>query len=485
MPFVKPILGTLLAGLALAAPPGRATAGPRASSPPHGKKVSPASAPAAGNSEQAAAPELPFEKYTLPNGLEVILHEDHRVPQVAVDVWFKVGSKDEQPGRTGFAHLFEHVMFQGSKHVGEDKHFAYLQKAGVSNANGSTSEDRTNYFEVLPSNQLELALWLESDRMGFLLDRSGLQETFDGQRDVVKNERRQRVENRPMGIVNKVTIEALFPPSHPYHHEVIGSMEDLSIARLDDVRAFFHRWYVPNNATLVIAGDFDPARTKSLVEQYFAPIPEGPPVSRLATASPVLDREKRVAVEAKVQQPQLFIDFVTPRHFAPGDHELDLAAQILAGGKASRLYRKLVYELQIAQSVTASQQSQLLDSIFEISASPMPGHSLDEILKVVDQELDDLATKPVQARELLRAQNQIEFDTFRSLESLLARAERLQTYNYNAGDPGFLQRDLAAYREIDAGAVQQAVARYLRKDARLVVTVTPNPEAPIMGRMIP
>ncbi|MES1206293.1 MAG: pitrilysin family protein [Pseudomonadota bacterium] len=432
-----------------------------------------------------SGPDLPFEKYSLPNGLEVILHEDHRVPQVAVDIWYKVGSKDEQLGRTGFAHLFEHVMFQGSKHVGEDKHFAYLQKAGVSNANGSTSEDRTNYFEVVPSNQLELALWLESDRMGFLLDRPGLKETFDGQRDVVKNERRQRVENRPMGIVNKVTIEALFPPTHPYHHEVIGSMDDLSVATLDDVRRFFHRWYVPNNATLVIAGAFDPARAKALVEQYFAPIPAGPPVTRIAPPPVVLDREKRVALEAKVQQPQLFINFPTPRNFAPGDHELDLVAQILGGGKASRLYRRLVYDLQIAQAVSAGQQSQLLDSVFEISASPMPGHTLDEIVKVIDEELERIRTAPVTPEELTRAKNQIEFDTLRSLESLLARAERLQNYNYNGGDAGLLQRDMAAYSAIDAGGVQQAAARYLRKDGRVVVTVTPNPDAPIMGRVKP
>ena len=183
-------------------------------------------------------PQLPFEKYTLPSGLEVILHEDHRVPEVVVDVWYKVGSKDEVAGRTGFAHLFEHVMFQGTKHVGEDKHFEYLQKAGASNVNGSTSPDRTNYFEVVPSNQVELALWLESDRMGFLLDRPGFRETLDNQRDVVKNERRQRVENRPMGLMSRLILEALYPPQHPYHHEVIGSMEDLSVASVDDVKAF-------------------------------------------------------------------------------------------------------------------------------------------------------------------------------------------------------------------------------------------------------
>jgi predicted Zn-dependent peptidase len=432
------------------------------------------------------APELPFERHKLANGLEVILHEDHRIPQVAVDVWYKVGSKDEQPGRTGFAHLFEHVMFQGSKHVGEDKHFEYLQKAGVSSANGSTSEDRTNYFEVVPSNQLELALWLESDRMGFLLDRAGLQQTLDGQRDVVKNERRQRVENRPMGLVTKVTLEALYPPTHPYHHEVIGSMEDLSVASLDDVRQFFQRWYVPNNATLVLAGDLDRARALELVEKYFGSIPAGPPVERApAPPPPALDRERRLALEAKVQQPQLFIDYLSPPVFSAGDHQMDIAAQLLGGGKASRLYRRLVYDLRIAQSVTAAQQSQQLASVFEITATPLPGHTLDEILKVIDEEIEKLRTAPVDVRELERAKNQIEFDLLRSLESVLARAERLQTYNYLAGDPGHLGKDLAAYQAVDTAAVQRAVTQHLRKDARVVVTVSPNPDAPIMGRLKP
>jgi len=459
-------------------------------------------APAAGSA--GAIPELRFEKYALPNGLEVILHEDHHVPQVVVDVWYKVGSKDEEPGRTGFAHLFEHVMFQGSKHVGEDKHFAYLQKAGVSNANGSTSEDRTNYFEVLPSNQLELALWLESDRMGFLLDRNGLQETFDGQRDVVKNERRQRIENRPMGLVNRVVLEALYPPSHPYHHEVIGSMEDLSRASLEDVKAFFHRYYAPSNASLVLVGDFDPARAKALIEQYFAAIPSGLPLAAAAAAPgsgapppatvpapparpappPVsLRAETRIALEAKVQQPQVFIDYPTPRSLSEGDHALDVTAQILAGGKASRLYRRLVYDLQIAQSVSAHQQSQLLQSVFEISATPIVGHTLDELVRVIDEEVEAMRAKPVEAGELERAKNQIEFDTFRSLEAPLAQAERLQTYNLLVGDPGYLARDIEMYRAVDAAAVQAAAAQYLRKDGRVVVTVTPNADAPIMGRV--
>ena len=442
----------------------------------------PAPAPAS-TLPDAALPQLAFEKYALPNGLEVILHEDHRIPEVAVDVWYKVGSKDEVDKRTGFAHLFEHVMFQGSKHVPEDKHFEYLQKAGVSNANGSTGTDRTNYFEVVPSNQLELALWLESDRMGFLLDRPGFKETIDVQRDVVKNERRQRVENRPMGLVEKVQLEALYPPEHPYHHEVIGSMEDLSAASVADVQAFFRTFYVPNNATLVIAGDVDKARAKALVEQYFGPIPRGGAIPRRAAALPPATAHA-IAMEAKVQQPQVTLAYPSPANFAPGDRELDVLANLLGNGKSSRLYKRLVYDLKIAQSVSASQDSQMLASSFEISASPMPGHTLDELMTVIGEEIGKLQKAPVDAVELERAKNQIESGTVRALEPLIARAERLQHYNYLLGDPGYLAEDLRRYRAVDAGGVQRAAQAYLKAGARVTVTVEPNPEAPIMGRVV-
>ncbi|HET6150549.1 MAG TPA: pitrilysin family protein [Polyangia bacterium] len=429
-------------------------------------------------------PQLPFEKYALPNGLEVILHEDHRVPEVVVDVWYKVGSKDEVAGRTGFAHLFEHVMFQGTKHVAEDKHFEYLQKAGASNVNGSTSPDRTNYFEVVPSNQVELALWLESDRMGFLLDRPGFRETLDNQRDVVKNERRQRVENRPMGLMSRLILEALYPPQHPYHHEVIGSMEDLSVASVDDVKAFFRTYYAPGNATLTIAGDFERTQIKELVEKYFAPIPpaEAAP-AQVTPPLPVLTAPRRIAMEAKVQQPFLSLAFPSPPSFASGDRELDLIANLLANGKASRLYRRLVYDMKIAQSVSASQDSQKLASYFEINASPMPGHTLDELLGVIDEELDRLRREPPSPAELDRAKNQLESDTIRNLEPLQARAERLQGYNYLLGDPGFLGEDLRLYRAVDGAALQRVAGQYLKKETRVIVTVDPNSEAPIMGRV--
>jgi zinc protease len=441
--------------------------------------LKPPADPAAAN-----LPQLPFEKYSLPNGLEVILHEDHRIPEVAVDVWYKVGSKDEADKRTGFAHLFEHVMFQGSKHVPEDKHFEYLQKAGVSNANGSTSQDRTNYFEVVPSNQLELALWLESDRMGFLLDRPGFKETIDVQRDVVKNERRQRVENRPMGLVERVELEALYPPAHPYHHEVIGSMEDLTAASVDDVKAFFRTFYVPNNACLVIAGDFARDATKALVEKYFGPIPGGGPVPRRPAVMPPGATSHAVAMEAKVQQPHLTLAYPTPANFAPGDRELDVLANVLGNGKSSRLYKRLVYDLKIAQSVSAAQDSSMLASAFEIEASPMPGHSLDELQKVIDEEIAKLQQTPVDDVELERAKNQIESGTVRALEPLIARAERLQHYNYLVGDPGYLGEDLRAYRAIDAEGVRRAAQSYLNPGARTVIAVEPNPDAPIMGRVV-
>jgi zinc protease len=438
---------------------------------------------AAPPSPSADLPQIAFEKYTLPNGLEVILHEDHRMPEVAVDVWYKVGSRDEAPGHTGFAHLFEHIMFQGTKHIPEDKYFEFLQKAGASNVNGSTAADRTNYFEVVPANELELGLWLESERMGFLLEWPSFKETLDNQRDVVKNEKRQRYENRPAGLISKVLAEALYPPDHPYHHEVIGSMEDLSAASVEDVKGFFRTYYAPGNATLTIAGDIDRARAKELVEKYFGPIPAGAPVVRRPGGEVRLAAPKRIAMEAKVQQPQLYVDYPSPANFAPGDRELDVLANVLGNGKSSRLYKRLVYDLKIAQSVSASQQSQLLTSTFEITASPMPGHTLDEILAVIDEEIAALQAKPVGEAELDRAKNQIESETVRSLEPLLARAERLQSYNYLLDDPGFLTEDLRRYRTVDPGAIQRVAQEVLNKDGRVVVTIEPNPDAPIMGRV--
>jgi zinc protease len=434
-------------------------------------------------SRAAGPPEIPFEKYQLANGLEVLLHADATVPTAHVELWYKVGSKDESPGRTGFAHLFEHIMFQGTKHVPEDAHFKYLAEAGASNRNGSTSEDLTNYFETLPANQLELALWLESSRMGFLLDRPSFKATFENQREVVKNERRQRIENAPMGAMDKVRGEALYPASHPYHHEVIGSMADLDAATEADIKSFFARYYAPSNALLLVAGDIDVAKTKGLIEKYFGPIPAGPPIARRSVPPDALTGERRIAMEAKVNLPSEVIVWHTVPIFQPGDAEMDLLAEILGGGKTSRLYKRLVYELKIAQAVRSNNSSRLHAGELEVVFTPLAGHTAAEIEKVVDEEIEKLRTQPVEPRELERVKNRTRTTFFRSLEPLQGRGSRLLMYAYYTGDPGYIGRDLARYQAVDAASLQKYAAQFLRKDARLIITVDPNPQAPIMGRV--
>jgi zinc protease len=320
-------------------------------------------------------PKLDIEKYTLPNGLEVILSEDHRVPLVGVDIWYHVGPAHEAPGRTGFAHLFEHMMFQGSKHIESDAHFKLLAGAGASGVNGTTGFDRTNYFETMPSNQLELALWLESDRMGYLLETVD-QAKLSNQQDVVRNERRQSTENRPYGIVEETMFKTLFPAGHPYHGVVIGSHADIQAAKLDDVREFFRQYYAPNNATLAIAGDIDKAATKKLIEKYFGSLKRGPAVPPVKIQTPVIASERRVVVEDRVELPRLYMAWITPPFFKEGDADADIAGSILGQGRVSRLYKKLEYEKQIAQNVTAYQYSTLHGSVFGIEATARPGHTL-------------------------------------------------------------------------------------------------------------
>lgn len=431
----------------------------------------------------AGAPDIPFEKYQLTNGLEVVLHVDRGAPVAHVELWYRVGSKDEVPGKTGFAHLFEHVMFQGTKHVPEDAHFKYLKEAGASNINGTTSFDRTNYFETVPANQLELALWLESSRMGYLLERSTFKETLDNQREVVKNERRQRVENAPMGAVLEVQLEALYPAGHPYRHSVIGSMADLTAASEADIRSFFRRFYAPNNAILVVAGDIDAAATKALIEKYFNALPVGSPITRLAAVPPRLTSERRIAMEANVNLPTEFMTWHSPARFADGDAELQVLGRVLAGGKSSRLYRRLVYEMKIAQNVSASQDGQLLGGNFDVSFTPLPGHSLAEIERVVDEELDRVRTQPLSPTELERVKNQIKTDTYASLEGIAARARQLASYALYTGDPGYIQKELARLQAVDAASVQKLAASLLGRHQRLVITVDSNPAAPIMGRI--
>lgn len=444
-----------------------------------------AAKPAPKASAQVAAPSdvpaLSFEKYTLPNGLEVILHRDQRLPVVAVDVWYHVGAFHESPDRTGFAHLFEHMMFQGSKNVADDQHIALLEKIGATDLNGTTDFDRTNYFETVPSNHLETALWLESDRMGFLLDAL-TQEKLDTQREVVKNERRQSIETAPYGLAEEKFWKALFPAPHPYFGVVIGSMADLDAATLSDVMSFFRKWYAPSNATLAIAGDFDPARTKALVEKYFGSLPkvEDPKPPRVAEVK--LDKEIVLHHDEPVATlPSVMVGWHSPRVFAPGDATADVLASILTHGKASRLHRRLVREKQLAQSVRASQQSLGAQSVFSITAIARPGVSTDALLSEIDAVLQEIRSSGVTADEVERAQNKTETAIIAQLQRVGGFggvADRLQTYNHYLGDPDYLAQDIARYRAVTPQSVQTFTREVLAPDRRVVLHAVPKAGKP-------
>jgi zinc protease len=424
---------------------------------------------------QAPALSVPNTQFQLPNGLNVILHRDTSVPVVSVNVWYHVGSGHERPGRTGFAHLFEHVMFEGSMHVPEGAFDSWLEAAGANN-NGSTSVDRTNYYIDLPANALDLALFLESDRMGFLLDDKA-PDKINGQRDVVKNEKRQGVDNQPYGQAFIELPAMLYPAGHPYSWSTIGSMEDLTAASFEDVARFFRTYYVPNNASLVIAGDIDIEATRKLVEKWFSEVPRGKPVPSLSPPAPVLEGVKRKTITDRVQLPRLYIGWHTPAHLKPGDATLDIVANLLSGGKNSRLYRRLVYDLQIAQDVSAFQQSQALGSTFFIIATARPGETLDKLQAVIDEELDKLRKTPPDAREMTRALNQIEANFYRAMERVGGfggKADQLNAYYKAAGTPDYFARDLARYQAISAADVRAAVEQYLPKDRRVELSVVPG-----------
>ena len=430
--------------------------------------------------------EIGFQKYTLPSGLEVILREDHRLPIVAVNLWYHVGPANEAAGRTGFAHLFEHMMFQGSGHVGDDQHFKLLEGAGASMINGTTDFDRTNYMEDIPSNQLELALWLESDRMGFLLDRLD-QPKLANQQDVVRNERRQSVENQPYGLVEEELYHQLFPQGHPYHANVIGSHADIQAAKLDDVKDFFRRYYAPNNASLAIVGDIDIAKTKTLVEKYFGSIPRGPAVPPVEAKTPPITSERRAVVKDKVELPRVYLAWITPSIFQPGDAEADLTARILGGSKASRLYKSLVFDKKIAQTVTATQQSLALVSIFQVTVTAKPGHTAEELEKAVDAELAAFAASGPTADELAAAQNALYSSAVLSLENMGSFggvADRLNRYNHFLKDPDYLNKDLARYAVLTPDSLKAFAAAHLQPSRRVVVyglpgekSLPPNPPA--------
>ena len=430
-----------------------------------------AATPAPPPAVAAAAPSIPFTKYRLDNGLEVILAPDKRLPVVAVNLWYHVGAANETPDRTGFAHLFEHMMFTGTKHVARGEAERLLEAAGGADSNATTGFDSTKYYDTVPANQLALALWTHADRMGYLLDALD-QKALANQQDVVRNERRETTENRPYGIVDEALYRELFPPGHPYRPAVIGSHADIQAAKLADVRDFFKRYYRPNNATLVIAGDFDPANARRLVQRYFGSFARGADVPKPAVATPPIVGERRLEVTDRIELPRVDLAWLTPPAYAPGDAELDIAAAILAGGKSSRLYKKLVYEKELAQSVDASQESSALTSIFDIQAVARPGHTPAELEAAIDEELAKLvADGPTQA-EVDRARSAYEHGLFRTLQRVSSRANRLNQYNQSTGDPGYLAQDLARYRRISPDDVRRVVAAELRKDRRVVVFAT-------------
>ncbi len=430
-----------------------------------------ASAPA-----QAPAPlQLEYSSFTLPNGLRVILHEDHSVPVVSVNVWYHVGSANERPGRTGFAHLFEHLMFMGSGHVKPGEFDTWLEGIGGQN-NGSTNNDRTNYYIDVPSNALELALFLESDRMGYLLDTMTPM-TVDAQRDVVKNERRQSVENQPYGIAEIVLEEMLYPEGHPYHWPVIGYMPDLTAATYDDVVAFYKRFYSPSNASLVVAGDIDPVATRRLVEKWFGDVKSGPPPEPMTIPGVALTSVQKKTITDRVQLPRLYLAWLTPRMYAPGDATMDMVSSVLSGGKNSRLYKRLVYDMQIAQSVEAYQASRALSSYFLIEATPRPGHTIEELQKVIDEEIARLQREGPTAHEVQRAINQTESTFFSRMERVggyRGKAEQLNAYYTTTGDPDWFNEDLARYRAISPSDVRAAAEVFLPANRRVELTVVPE-----------
>ncbi|MES2355060.1 MAG: pitrilysin family protein [Pseudomonadota bacterium] len=418
-------------------------------------------------------PIINYEKYRLKNGLEVILVEDHRLPLVAVNTWYHVGAGNEEPGRTGFAHLFEHMMFAGSKHVPRGVADSLLEGSGADSSNGSTSFDQTNYFETVPSNQLALDLWIHADRMGYLLDVLD-QTALTNQKDVVRNERRQSYENRPYGIVEEALWHNLFPNTHPYHADVMGSHADIQAASLEDIKKFFKVYYRPNNATLVIVGDIDKAKTKRLVKKYYGSLQRGPIIEPYRVVAPVITAEKRVVVPDHVQLDRVIMGWHTPKIFTPGDAELSLAGQVLGGGKSSRLYRTLVYEKQIAQEVSAYQYSLQLGSVFFVDVTARPGHTAAEIEAAIDDELKKLRTTPIEANELERAQNSVETNMIAGLEKLGGVAELLNQYNHYTGNPGYFIEEIKAYRRLTPERIQQAVDQYLQPSARVVITGIPG-----------
>jgi zinc protease len=421
---------------------------------------------------------IPYTQFALANGLNVIVHRDTSLPVASVNVWYHVGSRNEKPGRTGFAHLFEHIMFEGSAHVPEGDFDNLLEAAGGVN-NGSTANDRTNYWENVPANALELALWLEADRMGWLLDTM-TQEKLDLQRDVVKNERRQGVDNQPYGLAFETVYENLYPADHPYHWPVIGSMEDLSAATLDDVKDFFRTYYAPNNASLAIAGDVSVREARRLVEKYFGDIPSGPPIPEVTAPDPSIDADKLLVLEDAVQLPRLYVAWHSAKGVTDDDATLDVLSSVLTDGKSSRLYKRLVFDEQIAQDVSAFQDGNSLGGTFWIIATAKPDVPLERIAAAIREETARLVADGVAAEERDRAVNGVETSFVRALERVGGfggKADRLNEYHFMAGTPGWVRHDLARYQRVDGAAVAAVADRYVAGHPAVWLSVVPRGRA--------
>jgi zinc protease len=417
---------------------------------------------------------IAYSKHTLANGLDVLIHEDHACPIVSLNIWYHVGSKNETPGRTGFAHFFEHLMFEGSEH--HDKgYFQPLQGAGAV-LNGSTNADRTNYWEVVPTNAFELALWMESDRMGYLLPALTAAK-FANQRDVILNERRQSYENRPYGLAPMAMLAALYPADHPYHWPTIGQIADLHAAQVEEVREFFATYYHPANASVAIAGDVETEAALDAVRSYFEEIEPGPRLVPVRPAEPALEGETRVLIEDRVELPRLYLAWMTPSMFATDDAELDLAADILANGKTSRLYKRLVYEMRAATDVSAAQNSREAGGFVQIAVTAAPGHTLTELERVVAAEIARLADEGPTEDEIERGRVQAEAQFIYRLQTVGGfggKSDQLNAYNVFLQDPGFFDQDLARYQGVTAESLRLAVRRYLANSDRVALSIVPK-----------
>lgn len=428
-----------------------------------------------GGAALAAEPDIkvPYTEFDLPNGLHVILHEDHTIPMVHTNIWYRVGSANEQVGRTGFAHLFEHLMFEGSGHVKEGEFDRLLESVGGNN-NASTSTDRTNYYCTAPSCALELPLFLESDRMGFLLD-SMSPNIVDNQRDVVKNEMRQSYLNRPYAKIWLELPRLMYPKDHPYNWPIIGSMDDLSAAGYEDVVNFFKTFYIPGNASLVIAGDIDPVKTRTLVEKWFSDVKAGDHKVEPVKADPVKVKGiVKKTVTDRVTLPLRLQAWSSPALYAQGDADMDVLAYILGGSKNSRLYKRLVYDMQIAQLVTANQSSSDLGSIFSIEYIPIPGHSLDEIQAVVAEEIAKIQNNPPSKEEIERAVNKIESNFYSNVELCSEKADMLNSYYVHFGKPDSFAADLDRYHRVTPQSVSECAKGCLDLENYVEITVVPE-----------